>query len=205
MYIRLLAATDRSPVAVFALGYARSLMAIAPVRVVSLTGGFTGAWAPYADLMATPMVGVMINCVCAPPEKWTWRQRIAAPTKEDHIELERIARIVDGEIPRDGIISHFSRAVAARQIPPESATPPKVASEVITGRVGLHTAKAHRNVMFVCSLPVDRHQTDELLKFECRITPVAAFRDAIAGSVLIPLPVADPPAFRDLVIGQGSA
>ncbi len=173
MYIRLFAATDHSPVAVFALWYARALMAIAPLRVASLTGGFAGLWAPYASLMATPMEGQMINCVCGPPNKWTWHMKIEAPVHE--------------------------------QASPNSPArnPPRL--ETITGRAGLHTKEAIRNVMFFCDLPVDHHQTAELLKFECRITPVPAFRDAVPGSRLLPIPIENHAAFKELVLGTGSA
>lgn len=162
MYIRIFAATDNSPAGTFALGYTRALMAIAPVRIASLTGGCLGPWVPYAQLMTTPMEGRMVNCVCGPPDKWSWHMKIAAPKKDTTLEE-------------------------------------------IAGRVGLHTAEALRNVMFFCDLPTNNQQTVELMKFECRITPVPAFRDAVAGSILIPVPVIDHAAFRELVLGKGSA
>jgi hypothetical protein len=173
MYIRLFAATDSSPAATFALGYTRALMALAPVRVVSLTGGYQGAWAPYARLLATPMEGRMVNCVCGPPSRWTWRMKIAAPERD--ATAKQVAECETAEI------------------------------ETITGRAGLHTAEALRNIMFFCDLPLDDYQTAELMKFECRITPVPAFRDVVDSSVLVPVPVLDHAAFRELVLGKGSA
>lgn len=167
------AATDDSPAAMYALGYTRALMALAPVRIVSLTGGYQGAWAPYARLLATPMEGRMVNCVCGPPSRWTWRLKIAAPEKD---------------------------------APPEQVAECETAQiETITGRAGLYTTESLRNIMFFCDLPLDVYQTAELMKFECRVTPMPAFRDAVKGSILVPVPVVDHAAFRELVLGKGSA
>lgn len=80
-FIRYLAATDSSPIGMLALGYLSGLLRIAPVRVGSMTGGMTGRWEHYAQLLATPMDGEFVNVVCCAPERWTWEQRVAMPKR----------------------------------------------------------------------------------------------------------------------------
>jgi hypothetical protein len=80
-FIRYLAATDSSPIGMLALGYLSGLLRIAPVRVGSMTGGMTGRWEHYAQLLATPMDGDFVNVVCCAPERWTWEQRVVMPTR----------------------------------------------------------------------------------------------------------------------------
>jgi hypothetical protein len=80
-FIRYLAATDSSPIGMLALGYLSGLLRIAPVRVGSMTGGVTGRWEHYAQLLATPMDGDFVNVVCCAPERWTWEQRVVMPTR----------------------------------------------------------------------------------------------------------------------------
>lgn len=84
MYIRYFATTDpQSPVSKVALEYLKSLIRIAPVRVIDparmMPGIPDGEWARYAGLFATPMIGPMINVVCTEPSRWTWMHKIAAP------------------------------------------------------------------------------------------------------------------------------
>lgn len=80
-FIRYLAATDSSPIGMLALGYLSGLLRIAPVRVGSMTGGMTGRWEHYAQLLATPMDGEFVNVVCCAPERWVWEQRVVMPKR----------------------------------------------------------------------------------------------------------------------------
>lgn len=80
-FIRYLAATDSSPIGMLALGYLSGLLRIAPVRVGSMTGGLSGRWEHYAQLLATPMDGDFVNVVCCAPERWTWDQRVTMPRR----------------------------------------------------------------------------------------------------------------------------
>lgn len=80
-FIRYLAATDSSPIGMLALGYLSGLLRIAPVRVGSMTGGVTGRWEHYAQLLATPMGEDFVNVVCCAPERWVWDQRVMMPKR----------------------------------------------------------------------------------------------------------------------------
>jgi hypothetical protein len=78
-FIRYLAATDSSPMGMLALGYLSGLLRIGRVRVGSMTGGMTGRWEHYAQLLATPMGEDFVNVVCCAPERWVWDQRVTMP------------------------------------------------------------------------------------------------------------------------------
>jgi hypothetical protein len=80
-FIRYLAATDSSPIGMLALGYLSGLLRIAPVRIGSMTGGLSGRWEHYAQLLATPMTEDYVNVVCCAPERWCWEQRVAVPKR----------------------------------------------------------------------------------------------------------------------------
>jgi hypothetical protein len=80
-FIRYLATTDSSPIGMLALGYLSGLLRIAPVRIGSMTGGLSGRWEHYAQLLATPMTEDYVNVVCCQPERWTWEQRVTMPTR----------------------------------------------------------------------------------------------------------------------------
>lgn len=80
-FIRYLAATDSSPMGMLALGYLSGLLRIAPVRVGSMTGGMSGRWEHYAQLLATPMGEDFVNVVCCAPERWVWDQRVTMPKR----------------------------------------------------------------------------------------------------------------------------
>jgi len=80
-FIRYMAATDSSPIGMLALGYLSGLLRIAPVRVGSMTGGLSGRWEHYAQLLATPMTEDYVNVVCCQPERWAWEQRVTMPTR----------------------------------------------------------------------------------------------------------------------------
>lgn len=72
-FIRYMAATDASPVGLIALEYLRSLLRIAPVRVVSMSGGvLDGPWEYYAATMATPIGPSFVNVVCCAPVRWSF-------------------------------------------------------------------------------------------------------------------------------------
>jgi hypothetical protein len=97
-FIRYLAATDSSPIGMLALGYLSGFLRIAPVRVGSMTGGMTGRWEHYAQLLATPMDGDFVNVVCCAPERWTWEQRVVMPKRR-----------------ADGTVDPAGEATSARQ------------------------------------------------------------------------------------------
>lgn len=98
-FIRYLAATDSSPIGMLALGYLSGLLRIAPVRVGSMTGGVSGRWEHYAQLLATPMGEDYVNVVCCAPERWTWMQNVSM-SKQPPVRMPdgSVAQAPDDEV-----------------------------------------------------------------------------------------------------------
>lgn len=113
MMIRYFAPTDNSEVGRVALGYLTSLMRMAPVRVGSLSGFFSGAWEAASRLMVTPLHDHFINVVCAPPERWVWAMRIPMRTSDG----KRVADVAKGTAE---LYTHGRRNVLLSPIVPTS-------------------------------------------------------------------------------------
>lgn len=77
-FIRFFADTSDTHLGRTALEYAKSLCRIAPVRVISMTGGLAGPWLPYDELTLTPPAGAYVNCVCTQSSVWAYRQQVQA-------------------------------------------------------------------------------------------------------------------------------
>jgi hypothetical protein len=96
MFIRYFATIDDSPTGIAALAYLRSLLRIAPVRLIDPRGPMWGAatpraWDPFVSCLTTPMDGRFINVVCTDPSQWAWTRVIDAPKKnEPGAEIEKI-------------------------------------------------------------------------------------------------------------------
>ena len=82
-FIRFFAVTDGSPLGVIAHEYLKGLIRIAPVRVVSVSGGLTGPWERHVSMTMTPMVGDYVNCVCTHPSSWVSELSVPMPASED--------------------------------------------------------------------------------------------------------------------------
>lgn len=83
MFIRYFATTDASGPGALALGYLRSLLRVAPVRLVTLSVSLEGgAWAGQQGLLTTPMVGPMVNVVCADPLHWIRTLNVPMPDQD---------------------------------------------------------------------------------------------------------------------------
>lgn len=80
-HIRVFADTTDSPLGLAAFEYTKSLMRIAPVRVVTMTGTLVGRWMGYMSLLTTPMMGSCVNTVCCAPERWTWLAQVPMPDR----------------------------------------------------------------------------------------------------------------------------
>ena len=80
-FLRFFADTSDSAIGHAAFSWCKSLCRVAPVRVVSLSGGFAGTWQSFQELMLTPMVGNYVNCVCAHPRHWAYTQSVPAPDR----------------------------------------------------------------------------------------------------------------------------
>ena len=87
-FIRLVADTDDSPLGNVALEYAKSLLRIAPLRVLGAGAvpSFMGAWARYARLMTTPTNGAYVNVVATSASRWSWNMVVKAPRADQTIE-----------------------------------------------------------------------------------------------------------------------
>lgn len=81
-YIRYFACTDSSGVGALALALCKSMLKIAPVRVVTMSGALIDDWMAYAHLTATPMVGSYVNVVACDPSRWSWLVRVPMPEKD---------------------------------------------------------------------------------------------------------------------------
>jgi hypothetical protein len=81
-YVRLLAATDGSPIGKMGLEYLKSLLRCAPVRLYSVTGSLSGGWERYSTLLGTPIAGGFVNVVCCGQDRWTWVQHVQMPNKD---------------------------------------------------------------------------------------------------------------------------
>jgi hypothetical protein len=63
-----------------ALCYLRSIVRIAPVRLVSMSAHFDVGWDSVIGLLTTPMTGEMIaNVVCTEPDHWSNRLSLPMP------------------------------------------------------------------------------------------------------------------------------
>lgn len=96
-YIRYLAATeDSTPTGKLALEYLKGLLALrVPIRLGSMTGGLSGQWEHYAQLLVSPMNGDLVNVVCCDHSRWTWEQRVPMPKRTPNGEL-----VLPGQIAR---------------------------------------------------------------------------------------------------------
>jgi len=137
MFVRYWADTSDSGLGIAALEYMRSLIKIAPVRVISMSGFMAGRWTGYEALLATPMVGTPINCVCCDPSRWTWVERV--PMGDRAVDHQAI------------------RAGGEVEIPPTS--------EVVDGRLELYT-HGIRNVLFALANPRTKPEVATALKYE---------------------------------------
>lgn len=96
-FIRYLATTDdRYPIGALALEYLKGLLRIAPVRLGSMTGGLSGRWEAYAQLLVTPMEGDFVNVVCCEPSRWTWEQEVPMPKRLKNGELVLSDEVASG-------------------------------------------------------------------------------------------------------------
>ncbi len=93
-YIRFFVSTDGT-INAAALSYLRSLLRIAPVRLVLMSGELEGPWIAMGRLLATPMDEPMIaNVVCTHPPLWTRALSVAMP-KTATATAERVTRTIE--------------------------------------------------------------------------------------------------------------
>jgi hypothetical protein len=98
LYVRYYAATDASAIGRAALEYLKSLLRIAPVRVLSITGGApSGPWEGFSSVLATPIGPTFVNVVCCDPSRWAWTQKVEIPNVQDGkvVSTEKAERHVE--------------------------------------------------------------------------------------------------------------
>ncbi len=141
-YIRFFAEThDGSSASRSALEYLHSVIRIAPVRLVSVTGELARPWRVFTRLLTTPMDGPLIaNVVATSPEHWCRQLKIPMPDKDP-----------------------LAAALATGKIAPV------VAAEVARGSVELYT-EGVRNILITESIPATADQMTTAMRYEAVIT-----------------------------------
>lgn len=85
MYLRYFAETHLGPTGLVGLEFMRSLIRIAPVRLVSLTVQFEGPWSVFGrSVGAPPPEAMQANIVCADPSHWARPITIRMATSMDN-------------------------------------------------------------------------------------------------------------------------
>lgn len=177
-YIRLFADTDGGTASSYAIDYLRSLIRIAPVRLVSVSGPLGPQWGVFERLLETQMVGDMIaNVVCTDPSKWIRRIKIPMPT-----ENPMHAALAAGEIA-------------------ELAEDTEVMERVIE----LYT-EGPRNVLLGAVPPRAVPERDAMAKYQVVIAPTQALRSqfGVHTAFTLKTPVVDHVAFKNLVTGKST-
>lgn len=102
-YIRYFTCTDGSALGALALELCKSMLKIAPVRVVAMSGALIDDWMSYAHLTATEMTGTFVNVVACDPSRWTWLMRVPMPEKDAWQSATR-----DTEVNGMGVVEYAS-------------------------------------------------------------------------------------------------
>ncbi len=110
-FIRYFAETSGSPLGVAAFEYCRTLMRIAPVRVVTMTGTLSGRWMGYMSLLTTPMLEPYVNAVCCAPERWTWLAQIPMPENDVDLPTQALMGGVSAAEVAKGWLELYTTAV----------------------------------------------------------------------------------------------
>lgn len=177
VYLRFFADTSGSRTGQVALEYARSLVRMAPVRLVSVSGALEGGWRALDRLLVTPMAGQMIaNVVCTEPELWVRRLKVPMP-KHDPLA----ATLATGELP---------------------GVEPGV--EVAERVMELYT-EGVRNVLIAVAPAKNKDQAATAARYEMVIAPTTRttiVADPRVTAVHVPVPVIDHAALRALVRGN---
>jgi len=85
MFIRYFADTTDGAHGQLSRSYLRTLIKIAPTRVITTTPGvFTAKWSPWSELFSTPVASDdFVNVVSCHPTRWAWSQNIVTQFRDD--------------------------------------------------------------------------------------------------------------------------
>lgn len=190
MFIRLFATTaPESPVCGVALHYLRSLIRLAPVRVIDpgrmIPGVPDGPWARHASLFHTSMEGDYVNVVCTEPSRWTWVQKMAVPKA-------------------CAVVAHNSRA-CERGTKGCSVRHKAEEIDLVEGRLELWTAGVRNVLLIGAQSPTDPAEYATALKYDAIITDSKRVMNEWPGGVgiypvLVPVPVQDHEVIRSAVM-----
>ena len=148
-FIRYFAVTNDSPIGKAAQSYLVSLLRIAPVRLLSRSGGFLeGSWRRFEGLIMTPMQGKCVSCVCTSPASWI--EELAVPMPKVNATMDAVASPV---MPTGPEILGVARGMA------ELYTPPAPNGSVL------------RNVLFLVDPPTTDLQHRTASRYEAVIAP----------------------------------
>lgn len=182
-FIRYFAQTDESELGKAALEYGKSMLRIAPLRIVSLSGGLIGAWRRYDNLLLTPMAGTYVNAVCTSPDRWVWTSSV--PMTDSGVD--------EPWSPWD-----------AR--PDWNPVPAK--TEVVERVEELYTPSV-RNVLFMASMPTSDQQRAAAMKYEVIISSLRVAQFMVSRwpqnrfeAGIVSTPVSDHTRIRRAIVGD---
>lgn len=196
-FIRYFAQTDDSDIGKAALEYLKSMIRISPVRIASLSGGLSGAWHRYQNLLLTPMSGTYVNAVCTHPDRWVWTSSVPmtnAATGDDGLPAApRYVKRPAGEPPGLDI-----------ELPD-----PQPTTEVAERVEELYTPKV-RNVLFMPVAPTNKQQLLAAKKYQDVIAPSLSIAEVVAArwpdqsfaGGIVPVPVRDHARVREAIVGR---
>jgi hypothetical protein len=217
-FIRYFAQTDDGPLGKLALEYLRSMLRVAPVRLVSISGGLSGAWHRFENLLMTPMAGDYVNAVCVYPEKWVWTtsvpmtDRPSFPGGDDVLEGHEHPLVVPFEA------DHPDMPAAPRPVvdgPPGDRhmaielPDPQPVVEIAERIDELYTPKV-RNVLFMGVPPATEQQRAAAVKYQDIIVPTLLIANTVAArwpersfdAGIVPVPVTAHGRIREAIVGR---
>jgi hypothetical protein len=174
-FIRYFAQTDGSALGLAALEYLRSMLRVAPVRVVSMSGGLVGPWHKWADLQLTPLSGTYVNAVCCHPSRWTWVAEV--PMTDADAAPGGAAKPTELAVGREELYTAKVRNVLFMVVPPTEDEQQKTA------------AKYERIVVPSVQVPM---------------TLASRWPMRTMSASVIPLPIIAHQAVRDAILGEAS-
>lgn len=179
-HILLFAETDDGTVGKIGLAYARSLIRLAPVRLVTMSTGLSGAWTVFRRLLETPMnTPVLAAVVCTDPSLWVRRLRIPMPKHDPH----EVHVAMAGPSVAQEKLEHAERLMELR------------------------VANTRNVLVLTPSKGLSADQLAALGKYDAVVRPIPeldplVLRQARGVTYIVPVPVTDHAALHGIVLGE---